>query len=135
MKKRKIIFTIFSVIVFVFSINEKAVAQRQPSVNLFLGELVSSSPDSIFKAKLDIFIGDSIEVHSIHIVVLDSSTAILDNQFILSGLPVVSSTNAWKNGYTIHVDVPDVNPFIRKRYFVEFLSNGGQLLLQIEKEF
>lgn len=110
-------------------------AQRQPNVTIKSGQLVSATPDSIYKAQADVSIGDSLEVSSIHIVVLDSTVSVFDNQFVISSLPVVFSASAWKEGETIHIDVPNINPFKTKRYFVEFLSSSGQLLLQIEKEF
>lgn len=75
------------------------------------------------------------EVTSIRVVVTDSTYTLFDQQYALSSLPAEASAGAWKEDHTIHVDVPDYNPFRRRHYLLELLGLNGQLLLQIEKEF
>jgi hypothetical protein len=50
-------------------------------------------------------------------------------------LPLVETAGAWEDSGVVIIDLPHYNPFIRKHYLLEFLGSGGQLLLQIEKEF
>ena len=110
-------------------------AQQLPRLDFEVLEYVSANPDSIFKAKVNVFIGDSISVHSVRVSVIDSSVAIYDQTFIITALSTTVAENAWKEESIIHVSVPNINPFVRRNYIIELLSESNQLLMQIEKEF
>lgn len=108
---------------------------HQPSLNLSVGALVTASPDSIYKLQANAFVGDSIAVNSIRLVVSDSVSIYFDQQYVLNTLPTSGTIGAWKNDYTVFIDLPNYNPFQRKRYLLELLGTNGQLLMQLEKEF
>ena len=133
MKIKNIFFVVF--LFFALKSTSNAQSEHTPRLGINIGNFVSASPDSIFLAKADVFIGDSIQVSAVHLMVKDSSNTNFDNQYTFSTISESSSENPYKNNYHIYIDVPNYNPYKLKHYILELLSANGQLLLQIENDF
>lgn len=125
----------FLALIMLISTHMSSQTSQLPALNFTVGSFVSAAPDSTFKLEANIHTGDSIQVTSIRLVASDSSYTLSDQQYTISSLPTTETNGAWKEESTIHIDVPDYDPFRKKHYLLELLGSTGQLLLQLEKEF
>jgi hypothetical protein len=135
MQLKKSMRFVFRFLFWVIIAHQNIQAQNEPSIKIVIGALVASVPDSTYHGTVDVFVGDSLTIGAIHLMVVDTAAPTFNTQVNLSALPISMSLPAWKEGNTIHIDVPIINPFYKKKYTVELLTGSGQLILLLETDY